>query len=451
MMPRNTTALKWQARDLVKSKGMKLFSYGRVAQYYALRLIDSGNSLRCLMDAHRFYPTGRLTDLFNKNRSLFQQKIENLLGHTTKADLDMVAMRSIVLKKPTVGSGKIEKGVLLITFTEAFPFYEQYVDCEQLLKIFYVVLEPSWAGYCNPNILFWMKYAQHPIVIQATEQKDYSFISSLRSNLVPVDFGASDWVDHRIFHSIPGAEKQFDVIYVCTYKPIKRHHALFNAIRKINDPSYKAALVCVSWGGTRSEIENLIDHYKIRDNITVYENCAPQRVNELLNRSKVNVLLSLKEGSNRSIFEGFFSNVPCIVLKNNIGINKNYINAMTGRLIEEKELKEALLYFRTRWHEYNPRDWALRNISPLVTTKKLSTCLQEVAQGRGEPWTYEIVPKVNSPEVQYFNLADKLTLPDSRTVISQFFKASEGEDRKGGSSFATTPVLSSSTHERMAR
>lgn len=69
----------------------------------------------------------------------------------------------------------------------------------------------------------------------------------------------------------------------------------------------------------------------------------------------MNILLSLKEGSNRAIFEGFFANTPAIVLKSNIGVNKSYINEQTGRLIREDELPEALVEFRSSFSRYSPR------------------------------------------------------------------------------------------------
>jgi hypothetical protein len=95
---------------------------------------------------------------------------------------------------------------------------------------------------------------------------------------------------------------------------------------------------------------------------------------------------------------------------------------MTGQLIEEKELLQALLHFKTNWAEYNPREWALDNISPLVTTGKLSRCLRKIAEDKGEQWTREIVPKVNAPEVKYFYPEDERSMLDSRAVLSLFSK-----------------------------
>lgn len=430
IVSRNRTFLKWMAKDLVRLKGMRLLSCYKLMLSYLFRVIDKRKSLAHLMVAHRYCPTAHLGALFLRQKEFFLKNLDSFVYHAGPEDFRESAARSIILKMPSWSGGKIEKGVLLITFTESFSFYHTYVDCERLLQYFYVVLEPSWAGYCNPNILFWLKYRSHEIVLQSSEQRDYSFVASLAGNLIPVDFGASDWVDYRVFYPLPEVKKEYDAIYVCTYKPIKRHHVLFKALRDLQDPTYKAALLCVSWGGTRKDIENLIDHYGVRENITLYENCPPTQINELLNRSKVNILLSLKEGSNRSIFEGFFADVPCIVLKNNIGVNKNYINSITGALIAEDALPQTLLYFRTDWHRYAPREWAMKNIAPAVTTKKLSACLQRIAGAKQEPWTRDLVPKVNVPEVHYLFPPENGRGPDMKRVLGLFFKGDCSKELK---------------------
>jgi glycosyltransferase involved in cell wall biosynthesis len=268
-----------------------------------------------------------------------------------------------------------------------------------------------------------MKYPYDPIIVQTTEERDFRFLLSLKSNLVPVSFGASDWVDFRIFRPIEGLEKEYDAVYVTNYSPVKRHHLLFKAVKKIGDPDYRVALIFGKWGNAKQEVSHLIDYFGIKKNIITYDGLPQVQVNEVLNKSKVNVLLSLKEGSNRSIFEGLFANVPGIVLKKNIGVNKQYINNETGHLIDEEGLKDTLLHFRENWGKYHPREWAMRNISPTVTATKLSEVLENIARSNNSLWSQGVVPKVNSPEVKYFYKVDEEKMPNSKKVISLFLKA----------------------------
>jgi len=316
--------------------------------------------------------------------------------------------RSIVLKQPIIIENcVIEKGVLLISFTNSFEYFIRHVNLDKLLLHYYVVLEPSWSGYCDLRILYWMKFNRHKILIEATETEDYKFLEMLESNLKPVDFGASDWVDDRMFYPIEETQKKYDIVYVAAFGTYKRHHVLFKAVKELGDPSLHVALVGISLPSERLEIDVLIEHYGIRDNVKIFQNLKQKKVNEILNASKVNVLLSLREGSNRSIFEGLFAGIPAIVLKENIGVQKKYINEMTGMLIDEKDLVSAIRHFRKNWRDYKPDTWARKNISPSVTTNKLNIKLREIAKSRNEQWTKDIVKKVNSPEVEYYHESDK--------------------------------------------
>jgi len=329
--------------------------------------------------------------------------------------------RMIELKKPRYEHGNqcIEKGVLLCKFTDTFEYVIRNFDLSRLLNDYYLVLEPSWSGYADQRVLYWSRHLKQKVIVQASEQEDYDFVKSLNCNLIPVRFGASDWVNDRLFFPIDGEDKVYDVVYVAVYAPYKRHHILFAAVRKLQDKKFKIALVGMAWKGERAEIESLLNYYGIRNQVDIFENIKPSDVNKVLNQSKVNVLLSLKEGSNKSVFEGFFAGIPAIVLKHNIGVNKQYINEKTGQLIEESELCDALRYFKENWHTYKTREWAVDNISPKSSTKKLNNIIRKLALNAKEPWTCDLMVKVNSPELRYYddnseynavNLANKYNL-----------------------------------------
>ena len=378
--------------------------------------------------AHRYGAAGFVEEDLIRSIPEVRTKIDRLLD--AGDGFDIVCRRSIILKNPRLHGRTIEKGVLLVTFSTSFPLFRRDVDLPLLLKYFSLVLEPSSAGYGTPEILFWLDYPQHPIVVQATEAADFRFLSRLRANLVPVTFGASDWVDHRRFTELPGAEKIYDSVYVANYMRVKRCHSYFRALARVKHRGFRAALVCSSWGGSRDEVLWLARHYGLGEMLDLYENLSQQDVNIVLNCSKVNLLLSLKEGSNRSVFEGFAAGVPAIVLRENIGLNKAYINAQTGLLVDEADLPEALMHFKVHWRRYNARAWALENISPERTTAKLAECLKSLARERGEPWTVDPVAKINAPEVLYFNEADRQEFPTVAEVLTAASKSRTPLERR---------------------
>lgn len=294
-----------------------------------------------------------------------------------------------------------ERGVLIISF-DVFGQLRGKYDIEKIAEDYHLILEPSWSGYCTPEILQFLNFENSMVVVQAAEKLDFDFMTRLGGSLLPVDIGSSNWVDDNAFNNL-GLGKIYDCIMVALWADYKRHHVLFRAIKRIADPAYKACLVGVPWSGrTRQDIEELIGYYGIASNVEIFERIPPSEVNVLLNKSKVNVLLSLKEGANRSIFEGFFADVPGIVLKENRGVNKSYINASTGRLIYQGELPDTLRWFRDRYVDFHPREWALQNISCRASTAKLEEKLRVVARKFGEPWTGAIAIKVNRPEFEYY-------------------------------------------------
>ena len=104
------------------------------------------------------------------------------------------------------------------------------------------------------------------------------------------------------------------------------------------------------------------------------------------------MLLSRQEGSNRSLFEGFFAGVPGLAFANVIGVPLDHFTPQTGRLIDEHELIGALLFFRKHWEHFDPRPWAMANIAPEITTARFNAFLKEqIARSAWEPWTRDIV------------------------------------------------------------
>ena len=301
-----------------------------------------------------------------------------------------------------------EKGVLILTFNNTFTQLKANYDMGKILSDYYVVLEPSYSGYCNAEILQFLEYQGHKIIVEAADKTDYDFLTRMNGNLVPVDIGSANWVDDRTFKDLK-LTKEYDCIMVAMWNEVKRHHLLFRAIKDISDPTYRVCLVGKRWGLTRHDIEAMANYYGIEGNIDIFENIPPDEVNILLNKSRVNLLLSLKEGGNKSVFEGFFANVPVIMLKNHIGINKNHINEHTGVFIDEKDLAKTLVWFRKEYARFRPRNWAMTNISPRISAAKLEARLKQIAHQENRPWTNPIVPKVNRPECQYYDESIRLT------------------------------------------
>ncbi|MDB4363239.1 glycosyltransferase [Pseudomonadales bacterium] len=314
--------------------------------------------------------------------------------------MEEACQRSIILSLPTTNNGKIKKGVLLITFTRTFAYYLNQPNFILFDKYFIFVLEPSWSGYADPEILSFIVRAEHCLV-QATEQQDTTLLNALFLEGVATSFGASDWVNPDKFRP-DNVVKQYDSIYVANMNPIKRVYRYIDAIERISQswPEYKGCLVCAGWGGAKESIERYLASKNLSKNLVFIPGLEQDELIKIINQSKVNILLSLKEGSNRSLFESMFLDVPAICISENIGVNKSYINEFTGLLISDSFLEDALISMRENWISYRPRAWALKNISPNATTAKLANLL-ELKFGAICNSTLSV--KSNNPEVEYLD------------------------------------------------
>lgn len=390
----------WNFRDYVLFKHKYIISYIMCSFVFIFFFLGKKNiAISLLMKADRFCET-------NISRTLIKTHLEELVKLSVnkmvskKSTEEFPVNRTIVLKDPVYKDLEIvEKGVYLIKFTSTFGDVFRSLDLSKLEKSFNIVLEPSWAGYCLPEILSYASLREN-VIVQSSEVSDRRLLSLIDTNLKAVPFGSSDWVDPEVFCELKNEKKKYDVICVANFNSIKRPYVLIKAMRKMKSKgiNLKVALVCASWGDSKLEIMDYIESHGFGDNLEIFESVSQKELNLLLNRSKVNLLLSLKEGSNRSIFEGFFAGTPGIVLQENVGVNKNYLNSKTGACIKEKDLLETLIYFSKNWANYEARLWAIENISPTKTVEKLAEAI--VHYDSSQKLDFPITPKVNAPEAK---------------------------------------------------
>jgi hypothetical protein len=132
-------------------------------------------------------------------------------------------------------------------------------------------------------------------------------------------------------------------------------------------------------------------------------------VGALLARSKVHVLWSRKEGSNRAIVEALFAGVPIVVRDGlSYGYHYPYVNESTGCFATEATLGDAILRVLDHREQYHPREWAMANMSCQEATRILERSIKPVALAAGEKWTRGLVAKTVHLESQrYWDPDDK--------------------------------------------
>ncbi|NNK62765.1 MAG: glycosyltransferase, partial [Gemmatimonadetes bacterium] len=281
----------------------------------------------------------------------------------------LAAHRTIVLRPPVEGPAGPIPGVLLVKFTETLRFYAHHIDFGRLQRYFRVVLEPSWAGYALPELLA-LHGARDPILVQAAEKTDRELLRQLDGALKPVPLGSGEWVDHRVFRPL-GLERDYGAVYVANYNSVKRVPAFLRVVARIVSQGvpFKAALVCSRWGRGRRVVQAFVRWYGLAEHVDVYESIEHDGVNVVLNRARCGVLMSRKEGSNRSLFEGMHADTPGVLLDENVGVNQERLTAQSGVVAPEGEFAGLLTEISSGARTFSARRWALETIAPEVSAR----------------------------------------------------------------------------------
>lgn len=363
-------------------------------------VIKFNTRLKILMASHRASYGSFSSNLIKKNLGRISELVKPIGVAPEKIKREIIG-RSIVLKKPLESDGVVvEKGIMLIKFSETFTLYLQYVNCEKLMEKFHVILEPSWTGHAIEQILGWCKFKQK-VYIQCAGKPDFDFITSLQSNLVPLRMGSGEFVDHRVFQPIT-KEKKYDLVCVANGFAHKRVYAYLRLVKELKskNATIRAALVCASRGPLMDVVERLIGLMKLQSSMDYLVDLSQEELNKVIEQSKINILMSYREGASRVIFEAIFSGTPSVILDRNIGIRKECFTEDSGMVARERFLAQDIGALLKRTHAMNPRAWALKNISPEVSMRRLTELISFEEYG-GADFKSPVYCKVNSPEATY--------------------------------------------------
>lgn len=299
-----------------------------------------------------------------------------------------------VLKSP----GNNEKGALILNYSYYFPLFLKFFDVRKIMERYNIILEPSWAGFCETSILAYSQLGQS-VYVMTYEERDKNFIKELDVNLIPVDIGPSWFVNHNKFVPPPaGSDRDIDIIMVAAWAKFKRHAQFFKALSKLKEQghSVKVALVGYPTDMEQNEIREIARLYGIEELLTIYEWITPDEVAALLKRSKINILWSRFEGNNRAIIEGMFCDAPVILREgHNYGEHYDFINEDTGHFASEHNLVGTINKMLNGTHHYNPRKYVMENRNCISATNIMNDIIRKNELATGRLWTKDLTVKVN--------------------------------------------------------
>ena len=327
--------------------------------------------------------------------------------------------RLIILSPPKKGM----RGVLLLKYTYYFFYLSQVFDLDKLLDKYILVLEPSFSAYFNPSILYLIGRPE-PIIIQASETVDYEFIENLDMNLIPIDIGANCWVDSNTFFPMSNVAKNYDIIMVSLWADFKRHYHLFEILSKCkNKDKIRVALVGLPWPKTLQDIKRIAEYYGINHCIEFFEKLSQEKVNILLNESKVYLLLSKKEGFNKSIIEAMYANTPGFLLEGfNYGQHYSYINKQTGGFIHPSKLVEFIENIDSilQTNNFSPNKWILKHMCVENSMAKLFALLSKIEKEMNIEINKEMAIKINTPDCDYRDPSYWVTYSDYYKDLKEY-------------------------------
>lgn len=301
-----------------------------------------------------------------------------------------------------------EKGVLIIKYSYYFPLFIKMFDIQKISQSYHIILEPSWAGFCDLNILSYSQF-DFPVFVQCYEKRDKEFLLNLNANFVPIDVGPSWFIDHTNFNtSAVSNVRDIDIIMVAAWAKYKRHKAFLEAIKPLITNRSNLSILLIGYPGDlkKSDIQSLVDNNGMTKNVKVLEWLKPQEVANYQKRAKVNILWSKFEGNNRAIIEGMFSNTPAIMREgHNYGEHYDFINSKTGHFASESNLSSTIeKVIESDANEYSPRAYVLENRNCIKATEIMGNTIKKwEKEVNNTNWTNNLAIKINNVHgMKYF-------------------------------------------------
>ena len=312
----------------------------------------------------------------------------------------------LVVKSPRNG----ERGVILVDYSFVFPLLAKKFDFAKIIEKYHVVIEPSWSGAFDDDVLALSAYGN--VFVQSNEPRDIKFIKDNCVGLTPVPIAANWWVDTRVFRPLEGISKRADVFVNASWAKFKRHDRIFSALSTLrrHGKILKTILVGYEVDLKREDLMSIAAEYGILDQLEFYEGVTSFEVNELINRTKVNLVWSRREGSNRAIVEGLSAGVPGIMRQGfNYGHRYPFISKHLVEFATEETLPDMLLRAIRGGSDINPREWVEKYMNPQLATEFVDQAIEQFCSLKGEKWTKgSLAVKVSSLHaMEYWDKAER--------------------------------------------
>jgi glycosyltransferase involved in cell wall biosynthesis len=320
--------------------------------------------------------------------------------------------------KPCIGPR--EKGVLFISFEGQWIKLLRPANFRELAERYTIVIAPSSSPHNLINYVFPQAFPE-PIVTLISNPEDQEVLPRVSNRLIVAPLYASHWVNPELYRPLPKVERAYDLIMVASWGKVKRHHLLFAALRAL-PADLRVLLVGQDQEGRNADtIRALANWYGVGDRFTILSNQPYREVTRLFCQARASVVLSRREGSCLVVAESLCADAPVALLQGAVLGSRVFINEQTGRFLDEGNMARDLADFVQSADRYQPRAWAVQNISCLRSSQILNDLLKAKALELGQAWTQDIAPMQWSPDPMLVRPEDRQrAISERQDILARF-------------------------------
>ena len=294
-----------------------------------------------------------------------------------------------------------EPGVVLISFEYQWTRLMGMANLAEFARRYtLVVATSSTPPHALGTTLFMHQYPGERVFALLSNPADVKTLPRLSPKIRAVPLYASNWIDPDLYHPLPFPEKDIDIAMIAGFGRVKRHFALFRALRKM-PRDVRVVMVGQPMGMTAADILAMAGQYGVRDRIKLVESVPFEEVGRWLARAKISLVLSRREGSSTVVMESMFADTPVGIYEDARIGSRVFINEQTGRFLRHEDLGKQLLDFLANAGRYSARERALRDrLCCHGSTAVLNRELKESALAEGKAWTEDIAVHRWTPDPQ---------------------------------------------------
>jgi hypothetical protein len=316
--------------------------------------------------------------------------------------------------------GPRQKGVVFIAFENQWVKLLRVPDLGEFARRYTLVVAPSSSPHNLINYVF-PAYYPGPVFTLLSNPRDPAVLRHVAPNLVVVPLYASSWVNPALFSPVPRAQRPYDLIMVANFAKVKRHQALFAALKDMPRDLRLLLIGQDQDGRTADTIRAMARWYGVTDRFELRSNQSHREVTAAFCQARASIVLSRREGSCIAVAESLFADTPAALLAGAEIGSRVFVNAQTGRLLREDDLARELTAFLAEAAGYQPRAWALEHLSCLRSSRVLNELLRQHALAAGQDWDQDLAAMQRSPNPLVVTAEDRRRLAQEREEIRTRF------------------------------